>query len=50
MRGDNVNKILLEILPLLERATGGGHRDAVGARINTADLDKFKTELENRVK
>lgn len=49
LRGSNVKKILSEILPLLEGATGGGHKDAVGARINTADLDKFRRELENRI-
>lgn len=48
-RGDNVKKILSEILPLLDGATGGGHRDAVGARINTLDLDKFRREIENRI-
>ncbi len=49
LRGNNVKKILSEILPLLDGATGGGHRDAVGARINTTDLDKFRRELENRI-
>ena len=49
LRGNNVKNILAEILPLLEKATGGGHRDAVGARINTEDIDKFKQELENRI-
>lgn len=48
LRGNNVSKILSEILDLIE-GTGGGHRDAVGARINTADLDKFKIELEKRI-
>jgi len=50
LRGDNVQSILSELLKLFNNANGGGHRDAVGARINTEDLEKFKTELENRVK
>lgn len=49
LRGKNVKKILSEIIPLLDGATGGGHTDAVGARINTNDLDKFRRELENRI-
>src|SRR3989344_5671881 len=50
MRGDNVAKILAEILSMLSKATGGGHRDAVGARINTEDLDRFRNALMERVK
>ncbi len=50
LRGNNVQKILAEILPLFEKATGGGHRDAVGARINTENLQQFREELEKRVK
>lgn len=49
MRGDNVQKILSEILVLFEGARGGGHKDAVGARINSADLEKFKEELIKRI-
>ncbi len=50
LRGDNVQKILAEILPLIGKASGGGHRDAVGARISTEDLDKFRNALMERVK
>ena len=42
MRGNNVRKILENILKNLENATGGGHKDAVGARIRSEDLEKFK--------
>jgi oligoribonuclease NrnB/cAMP/cGMP phosphodiesterase (DHH superfamily) len=48
-RGKNVSKILSEVLGVLGRGTGGGHRDAVGARIDTSDLDKFKEEVLKRV-
>lgn len=41
LRGDNVKKILEKVLAGIKEATGGGHRDAVGARIRTEDLDKF---------
>lgn len=50
LRGDNVQKILAEILLTLQKATGGGHRDAVGARINTEDLDKFRNALMEKIK
>jgi peptidyl-prolyl cis-trans isomerase A (cyclophilin A) len=46
MRGKNVRDILEKILKNLENATGGGHKDAVGARIRSEDLDKFKELFE----
>src|SRR3989344_2390480 len=49
LRGDNVAKILSEMLPMFENSTGGGHRNAVGARINTEFIEKFRIELELRV-
>ena len=49
LRGKNVRKILEKILPLLENSSGGGHEDAVGARINTSDLDKFKNLLKREL-
>lgn len=49
LRGDNVKKIISEMLPLFDGATGGGHKDAVGSRIRTEDIDKFRTELEKRI-
>ncbi|MCX8159224.1 MAG: hypothetical protein N3D20_02965 [Candidatus Pacearchaeota archaeon] len=42
MRGDDVRTILDKILKNFENATGGGHRDAVGAKIKTSDLERFK--------
>ena len=49
MRGDNVKAVLEKVLSGLENATGGGHRDAVGSRIQTEDLEKFKTEVEKLI-
>ena len=37
------------MLPMFENSTGGGHRNAVGARINTEFIEKFRIELELRV-
>jgi len=45
LRGKNVKGILENILKNFENASGGGHEDAVGARIKTEDLDKFKEFL-----
>lgn len=51
LRGRNVKKILERILAKLEHASGGGHDDAVGARIQTKDVKKFREffleEVEN---
>jgi single-stranded DNA-specific DHH superfamily exonuclease len=49
MRGGNVKDILAKVLKELENATGGGHRDAVGARIRTEDLKKFKSLFEKEI-
>jgi len=50
MRGKNVRQILLEAIKDLEDATGGGHEFAVGARIKTEDIEKFKKNLEKIIK
>jgi oligoribonuclease NrnB/cAMP/cGMP phosphodiesterase (DHH superfamily) len=45
LRGKNIKNIFEKILPELNNASGGGHLDAVGARISSVDLDKFKALL-----
>ena len=45
LRGKNVRKILSKIIGGFENASGGGHEDAVGARIRTDDLGNFKKIL-----
>lgn len=49
LRGKNVSKILADILPQFSGGTGGGHLDAVGARIQTPDLERFKEALLGRI-
>lgn len=49
-RGENVKKIVLEALEGIEDSTGGGHNNAVGARIKKDDVPKFKENLEKIVK
>jgi single-stranded DNA-specific DHH superfamily exonuclease len=50
MRGKNVRKILEKIIEKLEGASGGGHEEAVGARIKVEDLDKFKEQFKDEIK
>jgi len=50
MRGKNVRKILLEIIKEMSGASGGGHEEAVGARIRAEDLVRFKRALEEKIK
>jgi single-stranded DNA-specific DHH superfamily exonuclease len=45
-RGKNIREKILKAIEDLEDATGGGHEDAVGARIKVADLEKFKENLD----
>ena len=49
VRGKNVRKLILEAIEDLEDATGGGHEDAVGARIRFDDLEKFREKLRELV-
>ena len=46
MRGKKAREIFLEAIKGLEGATGGGHEFAVGGRIKTSDIEKFKENLE----
>src|SRR3989344_1086859 len=46
LRGKGVKGILEEILKYFEDGRGGGHENAVGARIKTEDLEKFRDLME----
>ena len=48
-RGKDIKKIFLKIIKDLPGATGGGHEEAVGARINLDDLEKFRDRLIEEV-
>ena len=50
LRGKQVKKLLENILKKIENMSGGGHEDAVGARIKTEDLKLFQELLSNEVK
>lgn len=49
VRGKKVKEITLKAIEGFEGATGGGHDDAVGAKIRIEDLEKFKERLEKLV-
>jgi single-stranded DNA-specific DHH superfamily exonuclease len=49
LRGKNVKQIFERALKDVE-GQGGGHEDAVGARINLNDLEKFKEAFEDELK
>ncbi len=49
MRGKNVKGVLEKVLKKFEDATGGGHQDAVGARIKTEDIIKFREEFSSEI-
>jgi single-stranded DNA-specific DHH superfamily exonuclease len=48
LRGKGVKGILEKVLLVVE-GSGGGHEDAVGARISFKDLPKFKEVLEEEI-
>lgn len=49
-RGENVLKVLEKIIKKFKDAKGGGHKNAIGGRIKSQDLERFKEELEKEIK
>ena len=50
LRGKKVRELTLKAIEGLEDATGGGHEDATGCKINVEDLPKFKERIENLIR
>ena len=50
VRGKNVKDIVLKSIEGLENATGGGHEDAVGAKVNMDDLEEFRNRFIEEIK
>lgn len=47
LRGSkDIRKLTLEAIEGIEGATGGGHKNATGAKISVSDLPKFKEKIE----
>lgn len=49
LRGKRIKEILERVIGKFEGASGGGHEDAAGARIRSADLARFREALEKEV-
>jgi len=45
VRGKNIKEKVLKAIEGLEDATGGGHEDAVGAKVRMQDLEEFRRRL-----
>ena len=50
LRGKNVRKLTLEAIKDIPNATGGGHKDATGAKISSSYLPQFKEKIEGLIK
>lgn len=50
LRGNNIREATLKAVEGLEDATGGGHRDATGAKLSVDQLPKFKERIEKLTK
>lgn len=48
-RGKNVRKIILKAIEEFEDSTGGGHEEAVGAKIKVKDLEEFKIRIKKLI-
>ena len=46
LRGKNVRDITMKVIEGFEGATGGGHENATGCKIQVEDLPKFKERIE----
>ncbi len=50
LRGKKVREILSKLLKEFPEASGGGHEEAVGARIKSEELDKFRKLFEKEIR
>ena len=44
--GKDIRKLTLEAIKDIPGATGGGHKNATGAKMSVSDLPKFKEVIE----
>ncbi len=48
--GEDIRKLTLEVIRDIPGATGGGHKNATGAKMSVSDLPKFKEKLDKLIK
>jgi len=48
--GKDIRKLTLESIKGIDGATGGGHKNATGAKMSVSDLPRFKEKVEELVK
>ena len=48
-RGKNVKGVFEKVLKQLDNAKGGGHENAVGGRIMSKDLERFRSLIEEEI-
>jgi len=49
IRGKKIRELVLKAIEGLEDASGGGHEDAVGARMKIEDIEKFRENMKKGV-
>ena len=49
VRGKKIREKVLKVIGKLEGATGGGHEDAVVARVKLEDLGEFKEKFRELI-
>jgi len=49
VRGKNIRGLVANSILGLERATSGGHENAVGAQMKVEDLEKFRENIQSRI-
>jgi len=50
VRGKKIRSVILKVIKEIDGATGGGHEDAVGCKMNVEDLERFKEKIESLIK
>lgn len=48
-RGKNIREKVLEAIKDFQDATGGGHEDAIGARVRVEDLELFRKRIQDLI-
>ena len=50
IRGKNIREKVISLIEKIPGATGGGHEDAVGAKMNEIYLEQFEKDVRELIK